>query len=456
MKKYLIVLFTVLISIIVSEDVRPDVERTKIAVLDFQLLGTDFANPHFGKSVADSLTTALVQAGRVDIVERRALEKVLSELEFGLTGVVDQESRSKLGNVFGAKVVITGSISKFRQYTKVNARLINVETGSVIAAEEVKESSALMIDELIPYMARKISNNFPLEGYVLVRKGASVTIDLGKLAGVRKGMEFIVYIEGEVIRHPKTGEILDITRIDIGEVEVVKVKKKVSKARILDEESGQEIERGQLVRSSDEEVEKKVGIYKQKDEEVAKRVEVYKKEVVASEWRYTTINVMIKELEDAKAGGEAISKTKGKQAVRNIKIALKRQPRDPELCLHLARWYWLYNNYRGAYGWVVKKSLALKPDYTKAHLFKGEINHQMAIRGGRGKQVYRDRAWESYLRVTSQGNTGEDDRALAYLRLGDIASGIDKDPAVARKHWESASRLRGSAYSSEAAEKLRR
>ncbi|MCP4687105.1 MAG: hypothetical protein GY859_03585 [Desulfobacterales bacterium] len=35
-------------------------------------------------------------------------------------------------------------------------------------------------------------------------------IDPGRLAGAKKGMWFLVYDEGDVIRHPKTGEVLDV------------------------------------------------------------------------------------------------------------------------------------------------------------------------------------------------------------------------------------------------------
>ncbi|HBR16064.1 MAG: hypothetical protein A3G39_08725 [Deltaproteobacteria bacterium RIFCSPLOWO2_12_FULL_43_16] len=250
MKKLFKVFLTVILSALISHTAMADFKKTKIAVLDFQTQGEKFETDDMGKIVAEWLITDLVKEGRFDVIERRLLEKILQEQKLGVSGVIDSESIAKLGKVLGAKIVVTGSVMKLRQFIEVNARLINVENASIIAAEKVKSESAMKLERLVTEMAEKIISDFPLEGYVVERaENNAVTIDLGRLAGARGGKRFIVFKEGKAIKHPKTGEILDIERIEVGEIEIRSVKEKTATGVILREAAGQKIEYGNMVRS---------------------------------------------------------------------------------------------------------------------------------------------------------------------------------------------------------------
>lgn len=248
--KRLIILFSMVL-VFAANTTYADFKKTKIAVMDFQVQGEKLETEDIGKIVAEWLITALVQEGRFDVIERRLLEKILQEQKLGVSGVVDSDSVSKLGKVLGAKIVVTGSVMKIRQFMEVNARLINVENGSIIAAEKVKSENAAKLEDLVTEMGVKIISDFPLEGYVVERgEDNTVTIDLGKLAGAKVGKRFIVFKEGKTIKHPKTGEVLDVERIEIGEVEVKVVKEKTATGVILTENPGHKIEYGNMVRSA--------------------------------------------------------------------------------------------------------------------------------------------------------------------------------------------------------------
>ncbi|MEA2084213.1 MAG: CsgG/HfaB family protein [Thermodesulfobacteriota bacterium] len=56
-----------------------DFEKIRIAVLDFQLQGQGFETEDMGAIVAEWFITALVKAGRFDIVERTMLQKIINE-----------------------------------------------------------------------------------------------------------------------------------------------------------------------------------------------------------------------------------------------------------------------------------------------------------------------------------------------------------------------------------------
>jgi TolB-like protein len=229
--------------------VHAEYKKTKVAVVDFQLHGEGYETKDIGKFVAEWLITALVRDGRFEVIERRLLEKVLTEQQLGLSGIIDEDSASKLGRMLGAKVVISGSILSLKDQIEVNARIIDVQTGSVIAAESVKSQTAGGLEDLVFQMAQAIIRDFPLEGYVVRRSGKAVIIDLGKTSGIRPGMRFLVFTEGEVIKHPKTGEVLDVLLKETGRIEVVGVMDKTADAVVLSETGPLRIDYGQMIKS---------------------------------------------------------------------------------------------------------------------------------------------------------------------------------------------------------------
>jgi TolB-like protein len=224
-------------------------KKTKIAVLDFQLQGKGFDTADMGKIVAEWLITALVKEGRFEVIERRLLEKIINEQRLVMEGVVDTDNAVQLGKLLGVKVIISGSVMKFQNIIEANARIIDVKDASIIAAESVKSNTASRLEDLVIEMAQPIIKDFPLEGYVVNRKGAKVVIDLGRRAGVKPGMRFMAFKEGNIIKHPKTGEVLDVEKIQTGILEITSVSQKIATARIVDPKNAKGIAYGQMVKS---------------------------------------------------------------------------------------------------------------------------------------------------------------------------------------------------------------
>ncbi|HSH14092.1 MAG TPA: FlgO family outer membrane protein, partial [Desulfurivibrionaceae bacterium] len=126
-----------------------DFTKNKVAVLDFQLQGDNFETKDMGSIVAEWFITALVKTGRFDVVERAMLKKILDEQKMGLSGVVDEKTATKLGKILGVKVIISGSVMKLQDIMEVNARIIDVETASIIAAESVRATASTSLQSLI-------------------------------------------------------------------------------------------------------------------------------------------------------------------------------------------------------------------------------------------------------------------------------------------------------------------
>ncbi|MBA3018494.1 MAG: hypothetical protein KJ550_00845 [Proteobacteria bacterium] len=249
MKRLIALLLVLVFSSFMPCKAGAEFKKTKIAVLDFKLQGHGYETEDMGVIVAEWFITAFVKEGRFEVVERGMLNKIIDEQKLSMTGVIDETTATKIGKLLGVKAIISGSVMKLENIWEINARIIDVESASIIAAENVKSSQAAQLQDLVVQMSEMIIKNFPLEGYIVNRNDKSVTIDLGQRAGVKPGMKFIVYQEGKLIKHPKTGEILDVERIETGTILIKNVRSKISKADILCEDTSGAIAYGQLVQS---------------------------------------------------------------------------------------------------------------------------------------------------------------------------------------------------------------
>ncbi|SKA14948.1 TolB amino-terminal domain-containing protein [Trichlorobacter thiogenes] len=247
--RYLLIVGSMIFTLALALPVQADFKKIKVAVLDFQTEG-NFEDKDVGKIVAEWLTTGLVEAGRFEIVERRLLKKIIDEQKIGASGLVDRDSTARLGRVLGVQTVVSGTVIKLDNSVEINARLLNVETGTILAAEKIRSQRATDLSGMVSQITDKIIQAFPLQGYVVQREGEKVIIDIGRQTGTRNGFRFIVFKEGKVVKHPKTGEVLDIETIDLGEIELQEVKERTSTARIISEAVRGSITSGAMVRSS--------------------------------------------------------------------------------------------------------------------------------------------------------------------------------------------------------------
>ncbi|MFH0947924.1 MAG: RhuM family protein [Elusimicrobiota bacterium] len=114
----------------------------KIAVLPFQYY--DGRKSHGLTIVAEYLTTKIVEQGKVQVIERTLLDKIMDEMKLGKSGIIDQETTKELGKVLGVEAIVTGVlIEEIEEGMKVeevniNTRLIKVETGGILIAANKK------------------------------------------------------------------------------------------------------------------------------------------------------------------------------------------------------------------------------------------------------------------------------------------------------------------------------
>ncbi len=79
-------------------------EPLKIAVLPFFIKGADW-----GDEFSQALGLHLARTGNFIQVERAALKNILREQEFSESGLVDPQTRSEIGRLTGADLILTGT-----------------------------------------------------------------------------------------------------------------------------------------------------------------------------------------------------------------------------------------------------------------------------------------------------------------------------------------------------------
>ena len=125
-----------------------------VAVFDFE--SKDEAVRDLGPKVATLVNAALSAEPSLITVERAELEKVLGEQELGKSGTVSPDSAAKVGQLTGAKVLVTGRVFKVDKETMIVAKVIGTETSRVYG-EMVKGGPNASIADLSADLAKKIS-----------------------------------------------------------------------------------------------------------------------------------------------------------------------------------------------------------------------------------------------------------------------------------------------------------
>lgn len=456
MKKFMLLFSVLAFSVLLPCSATADFKRTKIAVLDFQLKGKKYDTADMGKIVAEWLITALVKDGRFEVVDRGLLTKALKEENLSMNEFVDKTSVKKLGELLGVKVIISGSVMKFQDFIVVNARIVDVESASIITAERVKSTTAIQLEELVEQMADKIIKIFPLKGYIVFRNNNRVTIDLGRRAGVRRGMQFIAYKEGDVIKHPKTGEVLDVKSIQTGVLEIDIVKNKTSEGMVLKENEAGTIEYGQMVKSVLKSS-KPISEYRQpavymepKTKPISKHSQpaVRKKPKPRKpksdvEYKLSEIDPILKKVKQLKATGNVQWKIKYKQMMQQLKAIYKQYPSSPFVYYYYGKVYAAVDEIRRA-NKSLDKALYYDSKYKEALILKGNINYnygkKISLTSFRGKSkrnklgIIAQQAYEAAADMEKNKNL----KAMLYFKIGNVYNELSDYKERAEQYWQKA------------------
>ena len=138
-----------------------------VAVFNFDSKDEDLSG--LGPKVATLVNANLSAEPQIITVERADLEKILGEQELGLSGTVNPDSAAKIGQLTGAKVLVTGRVFKADDQTIIVAKVIGTETSRVYGEMVQGGSSAKLVD-LSSSLAKKIVADVSGKSDTLVAK----------------------------------------------------------------------------------------------------------------------------------------------------------------------------------------------------------------------------------------------------------------------------------------------
>jgi TolB-like protein len=82
--------------------------------------------------IIDELSFYITTDGRLAVVDRQNIQVLQSELKFQMSGDVSDETAQRIGQMIGAQIIISGSLSKIGSEYRLSIRAIEVETARVM------------------------------------------------------------------------------------------------------------------------------------------------------------------------------------------------------------------------------------------------------------------------------------------------------------------------------------
>jgi TolB-like protein len=145
----------------VGRAIPDDKVRQRIAVLSLKPTTKAAAEEGYGDMVSEMLITGLIKTGRYEVLERAQIKQILNERQFSEVDVVAGESAVNVGKMLKVKYLVIGSVAKIQNYTEVDVRFIDTETGKALLAENASCQSMGDLRNSINRLVNKISTGYP-------------------------------------------------------------------------------------------------------------------------------------------------------------------------------------------------------------------------------------------------------------------------------------------------------
>jgi CBS-domain-containing membrane protein len=181
----------------------------------------------------DFLKAALEQAindtNRVTVVEREKIDRILSELN--LSALTDDKTRVKIGKLFGARLIATGSFIRHKDEAQVILQLIETETSTVpISVQKLfsgQDKAGDIAAAVAAELVKKVLDQYPIQARITEVMDDEVKINVGKNTGLSAGMKLEI-LDDDLTR---VG-MIEVTSAGMGEVSRAAVIEKSDKLAV--------------------------------------------------------------------------------------------------------------------------------------------------------------------------------------------------------------------------------
>lgn len=233
-----------------------------------------------------TLEEALVNSNRFEVIAGTQRDNLLAEQHFSNSDLVDPNQATKVGRMLSAKYVVSGTCqsvtlqekksgtggfggmlghgggmvdkassgSSSKVSTQIQIQMTDLEKGTILATKTYKLDSSSeksnaftqrstddpkeaayrqLVATAAQQFVSELSSTVPIEALIASINGGRVILNAGSAAGLAPGMRFEVYSEGEAIKDPATGEILDRTTTKVAVLSIAEVRDRIAYADIV-------------------------------------------------------------------------------------------------------------------------------------------------------------------------------------------------------------------------------
>ena len=238
------------------------------------------------QGIEEMLTSSLYNTNRFDVIERKQIEALMVEQDFGDSGRVTDESAAHIGRLLGAEFMLFTTINEWTPKKKsrgtvgsrrsvaevaISLRVVDAETARVAFAGTFR-ATATNRSMHVPFFRKrdvapvnyamascinkaiyKFASNIKVKawkGAVVAVNGDLVTLNGGENRGVVVGDVYRAVQKGEELIDPEDGTSLGFQQEIIGTLKVTSVQERTSSAVVLEGCEG--LKRGDFVEKSEE------------------------------------------------------------------------------------------------------------------------------------------------------------------------------------------------------------
>lgn len=191
-----------------------------VAVVDF--VDLDGTSTPLGKLMAEEILERLFKKEEIRVVERRLINKMIDEMKLQQSGLIDTGSAQRIGKYLGVDAICAGVVTELHESVKVNARMIDAQTGEVFAiATTVIANKDIPGGGLVEHgeSSKPRKSPYYVNGTEFIRNGGF----LKGYDGWNKGIGDLTkgYSKAEIISlaHTKSGKALHISHKGEGHIQ---------------------------------------------------------------------------------------------------------------------------------------------------------------------------------------------------------------------------------------------
>lgn len=214
-----------------------------IAFLGLKSMGGALLREGMAEVLQQEIAQKMMASGRVSVVEREIMDKLLTELKLGSSELADPETALKLGKILAARLIVTGNMVQVPEGVRLSLRVIDPETSAikVTHSDEMGLNKNLMeLSEVTgKVLQERIKILYPLQGKIaLVEEGGQVIVNLGRKHGMAPGVEMKIISEGDAV--VMDGKVIGHRKKKVGRLKIVEVEEGLSYGRLTEKASAVE------------------------------------------------------------------------------------------------------------------------------------------------------------------------------------------------------------------------